>query len=128
MASRSKASFFKATSGTGRRIAATLSSAAAVAQIGWPNRLRPRERQPRPAALPLDLADALAGRAADYVVPLVQHRLQPGDRLRRVCRDLGSELQRRFLGRRGRRDTVDKAEAECLVGADRTRGEQQVLG
>src|SRR4029077_10445214 len=79
------------------------------------------------AAHVLDLADALGGGTALDVVPLVQHPLQPGDRLGRVGGDRGGQGERRLLGRGGGRDPVDQAQAERLVGADRARGEQQVL-
>ena len=84
--------------------------------------------RPGPRALPLDLALALGGGAALDVVPLVQHPLQPGDRLGRVGGDLRRPAPAPLLGRRGRRDAVDEAQAQRLVGADRARGEQQVLG
>src|SRR3978361_173466 len=79
------------------------------------------------AAHLLDLADARRGGAALDVVPLVQHPLQPGYRLRRVGGDRGGEGEGRLLRRGGRGDAVDQAEAERLVGADRARGEQQGL-
>src|SRR3954453_13305142 len=104
--------------------------------------------QTRPAPLPLDLAAALGGGAADDVVPLVQHPLQLGGRLGRVGGYFGGELHRRLLGaggagggggsfggelpRRllgagGGRDAVDEPQPQRLVGADRATAEQQVL-
>src|ERR1700749_1936198 len=80
------------------------------------------------AADVLDLADALGGGAALDVVPIVQHLLQPVDRLGRVGGDRGGEGEGRLLGGGGGRDAVDQAEAQGLVGADRAGGQQQVLG
>ena len=85
---------------------------------GKPGPVRCHSTWPRPSAR----------RAALDVVPLVQHPLQPGHRLGRVGGDRGGQLQRGVLGRRRGRDPVDQAQAEGLVGADRARGEQQVLG
>src|SRR6201999_2049997 len=76
----------------------------------------------------LDLAAALGGGAALDVVPLVQHPLEAGDRLGWVGGYRGGEGERRLLGGGGGGDALDEAEAERLVGADRARGEQQVLG
>src|SRR5215213_2719426 len=85
-------------------------------------------RETRAAALPLHLAAALGGGAADYVVPLVQHPLQLGDGLRRVGGDFGGELQGGALGPGGGGYSVDETEAQGLVGADGAGGEEQVLG
>ena len=94
------------------------SSPARAYPPGRPGPLRCHSTWPSPSA----------ARAALDVVPLVQHPLQAGDALGWVGGDLGGELERRLLGRGRRRDPVDEAEAQRLVGADRARGEQQVLG
>ena len=89
-------------------------------------RLRRGRANPGPT-LPLNLTPALCGRAAYDVVPLVQHPLQLGYRLGRMRGDLAGQLQRRLLGGRRRGDADDHAEPQRLVGADRARGEEQVL-
>jgi hypothetical protein len=63
----------------------------------------------------LDLADALGGGAALDVVPLVEHPLEAGDGLGWVGGDGGGQGEGRLLGRGGRGDAVDQAEAQRLV-------------
>src|SRR5690349_19638611 len=85
-------------------------------------------RQARPGTLPFDLTLALMRGPVLDSVPVVQHPLEPRDRLRRVRGDLRRQVPRRILGGSRRSDAVDEAEAQRLVGADGARGEQQVLG
>ena len=85
-------------------------------------------RQPRAGSLPLDLALALVARAALDVVPGMQHPLQGATPSGGCAATSAASSSAASSVPAAGATRLTRPDAQRLVGADRARGEEQVLG